>query len=156
MQEHIAVVLNYAVKKVNTSLIPRVDESEFENELEKFQTTQRSGFLTTSGTRPIAQAYIISSRVKAETSLNWPDLQLELRTNPIIGDEEQTAAISIALNRPKSFGQVTFNATAYLNGERDYENLTLIDFRILSDPSDATVLIEGLSTFCFYDVVCKL
>lgn len=96
------------------------------------------------------QAFIVSSRAKADGQHNWPDYQIVFVQQPVIGkDLPQPLSLQIVLNRMKSSGEIGFNTTAYLNGDRDDVKLALIDFRLFSEPSDAEVLSEGTADFFF-------
>lgn len=114
-----------------------------EKEIMKYHQSKRIGFMTRMDVGP--QAFIVSSRAKAEGERNWPDLQIVFVQQPVIGKGlAQTLSLQIILNRMKSFGEIGFNTTAYLNGDRDDLKLALIDFRLFSEPTDAKVLIEGI------------
>lgn len=112
-----------------------------EKEITKYQQDERSGFMTRMDVGP--QAFIVSSRAKADGQPNWPDYQIVFQQSVIGEGEPQALSLPIVLNRMKSSGEIGFNTTAYLNGDRDDSKLALIDFRLFSDATDAEVLIEG-------------
>lgn len=109
----------------------------------KYHESKRRGFMTRMDVGP--QAFIVSSRAKADAQRNWPDLQIVFVQQPVIGKgQPQTISLQIIVNRMKSSGEIRFNTTAYRTGDRDDLKLALIDFRLFSEPSDAEVLIEGV------------
>jgi hypothetical protein len=86
----------------------------------------------------------VSQRAKKEGQGTWPDLQIVFVYNPILKRREKTVIrLQVMLGRGKSVGEIGFNTTAYLNGETDDTKLALVDFRLLTEASDAPVLIEG-------------
>lgn len=141
-RDHGAVILRFTVNNPDTSLLQRLDEEDVQEEIMKYQETNRKGFFTRMDVGP--QAFIVSSRAKADGQLHWPDLQIVFVQQPVIGKGlSQTTSLQIILNRMKSSGEIGFNTTAYLNGDRDDLKLALIDFRLFSDSSDVDALIEG-------------
>ena len=92
-----------------------------------------------------------SSRAIADGQTGWPDIQIDFidgfTSNPV--QDPHQVRLYVILGRPKSRGVMTLNATAYKLGVRDDEELALIDYNILSDPTDVEVLVEGiLHLFC--------
>lgn len=148
-RDHGAVILRFTANNPNTTLLQRVAEEDLENEITKYHQSKRNGFMTRMDVGP--QAFIVSSRAKADGQHNWPDYQIVFVQQPVIGkDLPQPLSLQIVLNRMKSSGEIGFNATAYLNGDRDDVKLVLIDFRLFSEPSDAEVLIEGTVELSFF------
>lgn len=142
-RDHGAVILRFTVNNPDTSLLQRLNEEDVQTEIMRYQATNRNGFLTRMDVGP--QAFIVSSRAKAEGQNHWPDLQIVFVQQPVLEkDSPQTTSLQIILNRMKSSGEIGFNTTAYRNGERDDLQLALIDFRLFSDSSDVDALIEGI------------
>lgn len=141
-RDHGAVILRFTVNNPDTTLLQRLNEEDVEQEIMKYHESKRRGFMTRMDVGP--QAFIVSSRAKADSEPHWPDLQIVFVQQPVIGkDLPQTTSLQIILNRMKSSGEIGFNTTAYRNGDRDDLKLALIDFRLFSDPSDTEALIEG-------------
>lgn len=141
-RDHGAVILRFTVNNPDTSLLQRLNEEDVQTEIMRYQEAKRNGFLTRMDVGP--QAFIVSSRAKAEGQNHWPDLQIVFVQQPVLEkDSPQTTSLQIILNRMKSSGEIGFNTTAYRNGERDDLQLALIDFRLFSDSSDVDALIEG-------------
>ncbi|KAG4075742.1 hypothetical protein HA402_003568 [Bradysia odoriphaga] len=143
LRDHGAVILRFTVNNPDTTLLHRLDEEDVQKEIMKYHEINRKGFLTRMDVGP--QAFIVSSRAKADGEHHWPDLQIVFVQTPVVGKSlPQTTSLQIILNRMKSSGEIGFNTTAYLNGDRDDLRLALIDSRLFSDTSDADVLIEGI------------
>lgn len=136
------MILRFTVNNPDTTLLQRLEEEDVEKEIMKYHEVNRKGFMTRMDVGP--QAFIVSSRAKADSQRNWPDLQIVFVQQPVIGKGlPQTISLQIILNRMKSAGEIGFNTTAYLSGDRNDLKLALIDFRLFSEASDAEVLIEG-------------
>lgn len=140
-RDHGAVILRFTVHNPNTTLLLRLEEEDVEKEIMKYHESQRTGFMTRMDVGP--QAFLVSSRAKAEDQPNWPDIQIVFVQQPVIGEGPQTLSLQIIVNRMKSVGEIGFNTTAYLNGDRDDTKLALMDFRLFSEPSDVQTIIEG-------------
>lgn len=141
LRDHGAVFLHFTVNNPNTTLLPRVDEKDMEEEFRKFHEIKRTGFMAENNA---GQSFIVSSRAEADGERNWPDYQVAIVQEPAIDKHSpQTVILQAFLCRMKSSGEIGFNTTAYLNGDRNDLKLALIDSRIFSDPSDVQVLIEG-------------
>lgn len=141
-RDHGAVIIRFTANNPDTTLLQRLEEEDVEKEIMKYHESKRRGFLTRMDVGP--QAFIVSSRAKADAQPYWPDLQIVFVQQPvIIKGQPQSLSLQIILNRIKSSGEIGFNTTAYLNGDRDDLKLALIDHQLFSEPSDAEVLIEG-------------
>lgn len=142
LRDHGAAIIRFTVNNPDTTLLQRLEEEDVEKEIMKYHEIKRRGFMTRMDVGP--QAFIVSSRAKADAQSYWPDIQIVFVQTPVIGKGLlQTLSLHIVVNRMKSSGEIGFNTTAYLNGHRDDLKLALIDFRLFSEPSDAEVLIEG-------------
>lgn len=152
MRDHGAVIIRFTVNNPDTTLLQRLEEEDVEKELMKYHESKRRGFMTRMDVGP--QAFIVSSRAKADAERYWPDLQIVFVQQPVIvKGMPQAMSLQIILNRMKSSGEIGFNTTAYLNGERDDLKLALIDHRLFSETSDAEVLIEGAKISLFLYLV---
>lgn len=130
-----------------------------QQELVKFQSpfppgVDRGGIFSTPFS--MGQAFLVSSRAKADGQGDWPDLQLWFLQVPYspMGNrsvEGQDFLVAVALGRQKSVGKISFNTTAYLNGIQNDTQLALIDNKFYSEKSDVLTLIEG-RYFC----ICRL
>jgi hypothetical protein len=49
----------------------------------------------------------------------------------------------VTASRPKSIGEFSLNATAYLAGERESVAIAVVDYNFLSHPDDEKVILEG-------------
>lgn len=141
LRNHGYVFLNFKVNNPNTTLFPIVEENDLENEFMQYHENKRRGLLTETNK---AQAFFVSSRAKADGESNWSDIHLAFNAPSRIGTASpQLIGILVKEGRMKSFGEIIFNTTAYLNGVRDDVKLALLDYRLFSDPSDTQVIIEG-------------
>lgn len=142
-RDHGAVILRFTVNNPNTTLLPRLGEEDVEKEIMKYHQSKRQGFMTRMDVGP--QAFIVSSRAKAENETSWPDIQIVFVQQPVIGKGlPQTLSLQIIVNRMKSIGEIGFNTTAYLSGDRDDRKLALMDFRLFSEASDVATIVEGI------------
>ena len=93
-----------------------------------------------------AQAFMTSSRAVADGEAGWPDVQIDLNDEFTVSQvkDPQQIHFYVVLGRPKSKGTIGLNATAYKMGVRRDEELALVDYNILSDPTDVKVLVEGI------------
>lgn len=141
-RDHGAVIIRFTVNNPNITLLPRLGEEDVEKEIMKYHQSKRQGFMTRMDVGP--QAFIVSSRAKAENETSWPDIQIVFVQQPVIGKGlPQTLSLQIIVNRMKSIGEIGFNTTAYLSGDRDDRKLALMDFRLFSEASDVATIIEG-------------
>ncbi|OXA37831.1 glucose dehydrogenase [FAD, quinone] [Folsomia candida] len=115
-----------------------------EAEISAYQEANRTGFLTRLDVGP--QAFITSSRARANNQADWPDYQIVFAQHGLIhdGTTRVPLALQIILNRAESVGEIGFNSTNYANGERSDVNLALIDFKLFTVLSDMEVMIEGI------------
>lgn len=140
LRNHGSVVLKFKVNNPDTTIFPRVDEKDMEDEIMKYHESKRRGFLTETNK---AQAFIVSKRAKADGEHNWPDINIVIQQVAIEKGSPQTITVTSKVGRMKSSGEIGLNTTAYLNGERDDLKLALLDYRLFSDASDTQVVIEG-------------
>lgn len=141
LRDHSAVVLRFTANNANPALLRRIDDMEAE--ISAYQEANRTGFLTRLDVGP--QAFITSSRARANNQADWPDYQIVFAQHGLIhdGTTRVPLALQIILNRAESVGEIGFNSTNYANGERSDVNLALIDFKLFTVLSDMEVMIEG-------------
>ncbi|XP_037034227.1 oxygen-dependent choline dehydrogenase-like [Bradysia coprophila] len=142
-QEHGDVALHFTANKPNKAFLEALDEDDVETELQKY--FGGTGFLTNWNA---GQAYVVSSIAKADGEPNWPDIQLTLVQNKATASVGFPQSVDLYMHatgcRMKSNGEIGFNTTAYLNGERDTLKLAVIDPRLFSVPSDVQVVVEAI------------
>lgn len=90
----------------------------------------------------MGQAFYTTSIARQNGELNWPDIALDLFQNP--RGDRKSFSILVKLGRLHSFGRLNFNTTAYLNGEREFPNLALLNHRFFEDRRDIQIFIEGM------------
>lgn len=139
MHDHSSSWLEFSLEK-NSSILPLIQDTNIQEELLQFQELRQGLFST-----PIemGQAFLASSRAVGEGHANWPDLHLLLQQNFKSSDFGTRFKVNVALGRPKSVGNIGFNATAFRAGDRNDTKLAIIDHKFYSEPSDMDVLVEG-------------
>jgi len=127
----------------------RIPEKDIEAIVKKYELTGE-GVLGEATAGP--QALLLSERGKLANESDWPDSRLNLITRCTVPFGEKGNidwCFYAVLDRPKSVGKLTLNATEYKKGTTDDTKLALIDFNYLGDSSDLDVLVDGNKTFKF-------
>ncbi|CAG7734018.1 unnamed protein product [Allacma fusca] len=138
MQDHVIVKL---------PPIQVQDKSFFKYSLNNLDFGQFTNFVATgegflSSFSVLQEAYVPSERAaQIDQHSDWPDIQLYFRQN--YADNEDVMNCDVNLNRPKSRGVITINAS---NPDSSLESqlLPVIDYNFFSDESDYDVIIEGI------------
>lgn len=119
----------------DTTLFPKIDAADLEKVFADFQNGEGVLTLLTEG----QQCFIRSSVAEP----GWPDLWMEMRPMYRVNDDEQRIRFYSVVGRPKSRGTLSLDAEKYKAGIRDDVQLALIDYRFLTHPDDAVVILEG-------------
>jgi hypothetical protein len=148
--DHAAITLGpFEVNASAVPLLPRIKgEKELQSMLQDY-IKNRKGFFANNreGASEVAQAILTSKVAKSiPGEADWPDLFLSLlQIYPKVaqGDELPTIGMFIMNGRMRSQGSFRLNVSAYREGIEDDVKLSVIDYNLLSHPSDVEVLLEG-------------
>lgn len=131
--EHPLFVLpGFAVN--DSSIFLKVDSSQIEQITDEFHN-DGNGALTKNTE---VQCFIASSKARP----GWPDIWIAIHPLPSV-DGSEILNFYTFVGRPRSRGSITLDTEKYRAGVRDDQQLALIDYRLLSNPDDVDVLLEG-------------
>jgi len=126
--------------------VSRVPNNNFEEMLELYEKT---GEGVLGGLNAGPQAVVASNRAKVAGEATWPDTRLTLFTRCTRPFDDNAVnspihwCLIVTLDRPKSTGSITLNATEYKSGSMDDTKLGIVDFNTFGDSSDVDVVVDG-------------